>query len=180
MTRWLMTLPLIILAALAILFAGYALHHDPHVIPKALVGKTLPDLTLASLDEGAAVEIRLRDELKQGPVIVNFFASWCGPCALEQPALLALKARGVRIVGIDYEDAPPRGSAEAARTFLARTGDPFARRLVDPDGRAGIEFGLTGVPESYLVAQDGRILAKYTNLDERDVGEVSTRLLTAR
>ena len=178
MTRWLMALPLVVLAALAILFAGYALHHDPHVIPKALVGKTLPDLTLASLDGPA--EVRLREELKQGPVIVNFFASWCGPCALEQPALLALKARGVRIVGIDYEDAPPRGSAEAARTFLARTGDPFVQRLADPDGRAGIEFGLTGVPESYLIAQDGRILAKYTNLSEGDVAQVSARLLTGR
>lgn len=178
MTRWLMALPLVVLAGLAVLFAGYALHHDPHVIPKALVGKTLPDLTLPSLDD--AVEVRLRDELKKGPVMVNFFASWCGPCALEQPAMLALKARGVRIVGIDYEDTPPRGSAEAARTFLARTGDPFAQRLADPDGRAGIEFGLTGVPESYLIAQDGRILAKYTNLSESDVGPVSARLLTAR
>ena len=178
MTRWLMALPLVVLVGLAILFAGYALQHDPHVIPKALVGKTLPDLTLPSLD--GAGEVRLRDALKKGPVMVNFFASWCGPCALEQPALLALKAKGVRIVGIDYEDVSPRGSAEAARAFLARTGDPFAQRLTDADGRAGIEFGLTGVPESYLIAQDGRILAKYTNLSEADVGAVSTRLLTAR
>ena len=178
MNRWLAALPLIALAALAVLFAGYALHRDPHVIPKALVGKSLPDLTLPSLD--GASEVRLRDELRQGPVLVNFFASWCGPCALEQPALLSLKARGVRIVGIDYEDTPPRGSAEAARTFLARLGDPFARRLVDPDGRAGIEFGLTGVPESYLIARDGRILAKYTNLAQGDVQTVSERLLTGR
>ena len=178
MTRWLMALPLVVLAGLAILFAGYALHHDPHVIPKALVGKSLPDLTLANL-EGTG-EVRLRDELQHGPLIVNFFASWCGPCALEQPALLALKARGVRIVGVDYEDAAPRGSAQAARAFLARTGDPFVQRLVDAEGRAGIEFGLTGVPESYLIAQDGRILAKYTNLGEDDVGPVSARLLTGR
>ena len=178
MTRWLAALPLIVLAALAILFAGYALHHDPHVIPKALVGKTLPDLTLASLD--GPDQVRLRDELKKGPVLVNFFASWCGPCALEQPALLELQARGVRIIGINYEDTPPRGSAQAARAFLARLGDPFVQRLADPDGRAGIEFGLTGVPESYLIAQDGRILAKYTNLGDSDVGPVSAQLLTGR
>jgi cytochrome c biogenesis protein CcmG/thiol:disulfide interchange protein DsbE len=178
MMRWLAAMPLIVLAGLAILFAGYALHHDPHVIPKALVGKTMPDLTLPTL-EGAG-EAKLRDELRQGPVIVNFFASWCGPCALEQPALLALKARGVRIVGIDYEDTPPRGSPQAAQTFLAKLGDPFVLRLADADGRAGIEFGLTGVPESYLIAQDGRILAKYTNLSESDVKAVSERLLTGR
>jgi cytochrome c biogenesis protein CcmG/thiol:disulfide interchange protein DsbE len=178
MTRWLAALPLVALAALAILFAGYALHHDPHVIPKALVGKTMPELTLASLDDGT--EVRLRDALKEGPVMVNFFASWCGPCALEQPALLKLKARGVRIIGINYEDVPPRGSAGKAQAFLARLGDPYVARLADPDGRGGIEFGLTGVPETYLIAQDGRVLAKYTNLDEGDVPALTARLLTGR
>jgi cytochrome c biogenesis protein CcmG/thiol:disulfide interchange protein DsbE len=178
LTRWLAVLPLIALAGLAVLFAGYALHHDPHVIPKALVGKTMPALTLPSLEDGS--QVRLADALKEGPVVVNFFASWCGPCAIEQPALLKLKARGVRIIGIDYEDVPPRGSPDTAQTFLSRLGNPYAERLVDADGRAGIEFGLTGVPESYLVAQDGRVLAKYTNLDERDVGPVAARLLTGR
>ena len=73
MTRWLAALPLAVLAALAILFATYALHHDPHVIPKALGGKTMPDLTLASLDDGQPV--RLRDSLKQSTVLVTFFDS---------------------------------------------------------------------------------------------------------
>jgi cytochrome c biogenesis protein CcmG/thiol:disulfide interchange protein DsbE len=178
MSRWLAALPLVVLAALAILFAGYALHHDPHVIPKALVGKTMPELTLPSLDDSS--EVRLREALRDGPVMVNFFASWCGPCALENPALLSLKARGVRIIGIDYEDVPPRGSAQAAQTFLKRLGDPYMARLADPDGRGGIEFGLTGVPETYLIAQDGRVLAKYTNLDEGDAKALAARLLTAR
>jgi cytochrome c biogenesis protein CcmG/thiol:disulfide interchange protein DsbE len=177
-TRWLAALPLVVLGALAVLFAGYALHHDPHVIPKALVGKTMPDLTLPRLDDGA--EVRLRDALKDGPVMVNFFASWCGPCAIEQPALMRLKSQGVRIIGIDYEDVAPRGSAQNAQTFLAKLGDPYMQRLVDPDGRAGIEFGLTGVPETYLIAQDGRVLAKYTNLDEGEAKALAARLLTAR
>jgi cytochrome c biogenesis protein CcmG/thiol:disulfide interchange protein DsbE len=178
MNRWLAALPLIALAALAVLFAGYALHHDPHVVPEALVGKPMPDLTLASLDDGS--KIRLHDALKEGPVLVNFFASWCGPCQLEQPALLSLKGQGARIIGVNYEDVEPKGSPEAARTFLGKLGDPYMQRVTDPDGRAGIEFGLTGVPETYVVAQDGRILAKYTNLDERDVKPLMRRLLTGR
>ena len=178
MTRWLAALPLTVIAALAVLFAGYALHHDPHVIPKALVGKTMPDLTLAALDGASAVH--LRDALKDGPVMINFFASWCGPCAIEQPALMKLKARGVRIIGVNYEDIAPRGSAQAAQAFLGKLGDPYVARLSDPDGRAGIEFGLTGVPETYLIAQDGRVLAKYTNIDDRDVEVLTAQLLTMR
>ncbi len=178
MTRWLAALPLAVIAALALLFAGYALHHDPHVIPKALVGKTMPDLSLATLEGGP--EVHLRDALKDGPVMVNFFASWCGPCAIEQPALMKLKARGVRIIGVNYEDVAPRGSAEAAQAFLGKLGDPYMERLADPDGRAGIEFGLTGVPETYLISQDGRVLAKYTNIDDHDIETLTARLLTMR
>jgi cytochrome c biogenesis protein CcmG/thiol:disulfide interchange protein DsbE len=171
-------LPLIVLAALAILFAGYALHHDPKVIPMALVGKPAPDVTLPSLDDGTRV--RLRDAARGGPVLVNFFASWCGPCAIEHPALMALRANHVPIVGIDYEDIAPRGSPEAARAFLARLGDPYVVRLADTDGRAGIDFGVSGVPETYLISSDGKVLAKYTNLSEGDVKALTARLLTGR
>jgi cytochrome c biogenesis protein CcmG/thiol:disulfide interchange protein DsbE len=171
-------LPLVFLAALAILFAGYALHHDPKVIPMALVGKPAPDVTLPSLDDGTRV--RVKDAARGGPVLVNFFASWCGPCAIEHPALMALRANHVPIVGIDYEDIAPRGSPEAARAFLARLGDPYIARLADTDGRAGIDFGVSGVPETYLISSDGKVLAKYTNLNEGDVKALTARLLTGR
>ncbi len=154
MTRWLAALPLIVLAALAVLFGGYALRHDPHVNPAAMVGQPLPDLALAPLD--AAAPVRLRQAA--GPAtLVNFFASWCAPCAEEHPALMALKAQGVRIVGVAYEDDPAK-----TRAMLTRLGDPFAQTLVDRDGRAGVEFGISGVPETFLVGPDGRILAKQT------------------
>ena len=165
MSRWLAALPLAILLALGILFAVYGLNRDPQVKPDALVGRPAPNLALPTLEGGAPVS--LRAAASEGPLIVNFFASWCAPCEIEHPVLMGLKGRGVRVVGINYKDTPPRGSAEAARAFLTRLGNPFSETLVDADGRAGIEFGLTGVPETFVVAQDGTIVAKHTGpLDE--------------
>ena len=155
MSRWLAFLPLVAILALGALFGLYALHRNPQVQPQALVGKTMPDLTLPSLEDGAPV--RLRDAAAQGPMLVNFFASWCAPCEVEQPVLMQLKARKVRMIGIAYKDAPPK-----TQGFLSRLGDPFSQRIVDRDGRAGIEFGVTGVPETYLIGKDGQVLAKHT------------------
>jgi cytochrome c biogenesis protein CcmG/thiol:disulfide interchange protein DsbE len=172
--RWLSLLPLVVLVALAALFAGYALHHDPHVQPHAMVGKPMPDLTLPALDDGRPLRLR---ELAQGrPVLVNFFASWCAPCATEASQLAALQARGVRVIGVAYKDKPPETQA-----FLDRLGDPYAARLNDRDGRAGVEFGITGVPETFLVAGDGTILEKRSApLTDGDVAELSRRALAAR
>jgi cytochrome c biogenesis protein CcmG/thiol:disulfide interchange protein DsbE len=173
MTRWLAALPLIVLAALGLLFAGYALHHDPKVIPMALVGKPMPDVNLPRLDSGAMT--RIKDATREGPVLVNFFASWCGPCQVEHPALMAMRAHHVRIIGVAYKDAPANSQA-----FLSKLGDPFMETLVDRDGRAGIEFGVSGVPETYLISQQGKVLAKYTNLNEGDAKALTARLLTGR
>jgi cytochrome c biogenesis protein CcmG/thiol:disulfide interchange protein DsbE len=151
--RWLAALPLVALAALGVLFAGYALHRNPQVQPQAMVGKPMPQLALPSLDTGTPVQLAAAVE---GPTLVNFFASWCAPCELEHPQLMAMKAEGVRVVGVAYKDAPENG-----RAFLGRLGDPFAVRLIDRDGRAGVEFGTTGVPETFLI-KDGVILAKHS------------------
>jgi cytochrome c biogenesis protein CcmG/thiol:disulfide interchange protein DsbE len=161
--RWLAFAPLIILIALAALFAGFALKRDPHVQPHALVGKPMPALSLPELDSGRPAPIRAATD---DPILVNFFASWCAPCEVEHPQLMALKAQGVKVVGIAYKDAPANTQA-----FLTRLGDPFAERLVDRDGRAGLEFGVTGVPETYLVSSDGTILAKHTGPLTPDAAE---------
>lgn len=153
MKRWLAFSPLLILAVLAVMFLVFSLKRNPEVTPVAMVGKPVPAMTLASLDDGAPVALA---STLQGPTLVNFFASWCGPCEIEHPVLSALKAEGVRIVGVAYKDEP-----EKTKAFLARLGDPFAVRLVDRDGRAGVDFGATGVPETYLIGADGRILAKH-------------------
>jgi cytochrome c biogenesis protein CcmG/thiol:disulfide interchange protein DsbE len=173
MSRWLALLPLAVLAGLAALFAGYALHRNPQVTPMALVGKPMPDLALPSLDDGQPQ--RLAEALRDGPVLVNFYASWCAPCRIEHPMLLRLQAQGVRIVGVAYKDAPAD-----SRAFLDRLGDPFIERLADRDGRAGIDFGVSGVPETYLVGRDGRVAAKYVNLDAANAQALRVRLLTLR
>ena len=138
----------------ALLFGLYSLNRDPQVQPQAMVGKPVPALSLPNLEDGRPVA--LAEALNGQPALVNFFASWCPPCEVEHPVLVDLAAQGVPIIGVAYKDAPPNTEA-----FLARLGDPFTIHLVDRDGRAGVEFGVTGVPETYLVGADGTILAKH-------------------
>ena len=154
MKRWWSLLPLAALAALGLLFAGFGLHHDPHFNPDALVGQPTPNLSLPSLAGGAPVKLRAE---ARPATLINFFASWCAPCAEEHPALMALKAEGVRIVGVAYKDAP-----DNTRALLGRLGDPYATTLIDRDGSAGVDFGISGVPETFLIGADGKILAKHT------------------
>src|SRR5580704_3015567 len=144
--------PALVFAALVIVFGAYALHHSPQVIPRATVGQSAPNDALPSLAGAAPAPIRTA---LKGTTLVNFFASWCAPCAEEAPTLAALKAEGVRVVGVAWKDDPAK-----TRDFLARYGDPYQAIFVDRDGRAGIDFGVTGVPETYLVSADGRILDK--------------------
>ena len=144
--------PIAVFAALVFVFGAYALHHNPQVVPRATVGKAAPDVVLPGLD--GAPPSPLRAALK-GPTLVNFFAAWCATCPQEAATLAALKAEGVHLVGVAYKDDPAK-----TRAFLARYGDPYQTIFVDADGRAGIDFGVTGVPETYLVSADGRILDK--------------------
>lgn len=169
MKRLVALAPVAVLVALGLLFALFGLRNDPRFLPRALVGKPVPEVTLPTLADG------LPDTLAapgKGPYLVNVFASWCAPCEIEAPLLVALKARGVPIVGVAYKDAP-----EKTRAFLARTGDPYARVLVDREGRAGIELGVSGVPETYLVDGSGRILDKISApLTEADAARLAARV----
>ncbi|WP_426041802.1 DsbE family thiol:disulfide interchange protein [Brevundimonas sp. TWP2-3-4b1] len=157
MSRWFSIVPLVVLAALAALFIGWSLKRDPAFKPDALVGQTVPETVLPILQDGVAgpqnVDIRTAGVGK--PMIVNVFASWCAPCRLEHPRLLALEAQGIAVVGVAYKDEP-----EATQAFLDELGDPFAMVLVDREGRAGLDLGVSGVPESFAVDAMGRIVAK--------------------
>jgi cytochrome c biogenesis protein CcmG/thiol:disulfide interchange protein DsbE len=154
MKRWIAFAPLAVLAAAVALFALYALNRPTaRVTPDALVGRPAPAIALEGLD-GAAP--RPLNAVADGPALVNVFASWCVPCAVEHPELMRLKADGVRIVGVAYKDRPA-----ASRAFLERLGDPFAVALSDPQGLAGIELGVSGVPETFAVDARGVIVAKH-------------------
>lgn len=152
MSRWLALVPLAVLAALAVLFVGWSLKRDPEVRPDALTGRPLPAVAVEPLGGGAAVPLAGTVE---GVTVVNVFASWCTPCRVEHPQLMALQAAGVRVVGLAYKDEPA-----AAQAFLDELGNPFEAVYQDPEGRAGIELGISGVPETFVVGPDGTVLFK--------------------
>lgn len=162
-------LPLIALILLGGLFATRSLWRDTQVETHAMVGKPAPALKLEMLFD-RPVDAIIGEPPPAKPYLVNFYASWCAPCIVEAPTLMKLKAQGVRIIGVAYKD-------DRARTieFLAKHGDPFEYVLLDKDGRAGMEYGVTGPPETYLIGSDGIILAKHIGaLDE----ETARTLLT--
>jgi len=125
--------------------------------PDAMVGQAIPETVLPLLLEGKAVDqfLDLKTAGVGKPMIVNLFASWCAPCRLEHQQLMQMKADGVAIVGIAYKDDPV-----ATQAFLDELGDPFAMVLVDREGRAGLDLGVSGVPESFAVDAYGQIVAK--------------------
>ncbi|MBO0765854.1 MAG: DsbE family thiol:disulfide interchange protein [Hyphomicrobiaceae bacterium] len=155
--------PLAIFGLLTLLFVFALRSGDPSRLPSALIGRPAPTTMLPALEglsDGAnAVPGMSADDLKSGQVtVVNYWASWCGPCLFEHPQLMALKERsGVRLLGISYKD-----QAANARRFLGRYGNPFAAVGVDADGRAGIEWGVIAVPETFVVDGRGVVVYKYT------------------
>lgn len=156
-----LAIPLVAFVALAALLYTRLFSGDPATLPSALIGRPAPDMALPALEglvaDGAAIPGFSRSDLATGEVtVVNVFASWCGPCRLEHPVLMSLKASGARIFGLNYKDAP-----ENARRFLGGLGNPFSRVGVDEAGRAAIEWGVYGVPETFVVDGKGRIAFKF-------------------
>jgi cytochrome c biogenesis protein CcmG/thiol:disulfide interchange protein DsbE len=159
--RLVVLLPLAIFLALAALFFFRLGSGDPSRIPSALIGRPAPDTNLAPVPgllarDGKAMPGIVAADFKGAVTLVNVWASWCVPCHDEAPLLSALAQDSrVRLVGINYKDQP-----DNARRFLGRYGNPFAAAGADGNGRASMEWGVYGVPETFIVGRDGRIAYK--------------------
>jgi len=156
----LMVLPLILFLGLAVLFWFGLGSGDPSKIPSALIGRPAPQTVLPPLEglasDGKPVPGLDPAALKGKVSIVNVWASWCVPCHDEAPLLTELgKDPRLQVIGINYKD-----SAENARRFLGRYGNPFGMVGVDGNGRAAIEWGVYGVPETFIVGREGKIVYK--------------------
>jgi cytochrome c biogenesis protein CcmG/thiol:disulfide interchange protein DsbE len=158
--RLVVLLPLLFFLALAALFLFRLGSGDPSKLPSALIGRPVPDTPLppiAGLNrDGVTVPGVTSADFKGEVSLVNVWASWCVPCHDEAPLLMRLAAdKRIRIIGINYKDQP-----ENARRFIGRYGNPFAAVGADVNGRASIDWGVYGVPETFVIDRNGRIAYK--------------------
>lgn len=142
----LFALPLLAFLGLAVLFLS-RLGENNQELPTALAGKPLPVFELPTLDGGRVASTDLR-----GPLLINVWATWCPACYQEHPYLLQLAQQGVTIIGLNYKDEPA-----AAQRFLAERGSPYRTVLVDAEGRVGLDLGVYGAPETFVVDAQGLI-----------------------
>jgi cytochrome c biogenesis protein CcmG/thiol:disulfide interchange protein DsbE len=165
--RLLLLIPLVVFLALAALFLVRLFAGDPSRVPSALINRPAPTFSLPPIEgllkDGAPVpglaSVDLTGPATDGRVtVVNVFASWCAPCRMEHPLLLKLaQDPRVRLVGINYKDDP-----DNARRFLGELGNPYAAVGADTGGRTAIDWGVYGVPETFIVGPDGII--RYKNV----------------
>ncbi len=154
--RWLALLPLALFLTLAGFFLAQLLSgRDSSVVPSALIGAQAPQIALPPLG-GVSLPGLDPSQFEGKVTLVNVWASWCAPCRQEHPLLMQLAGDGrVDIVGLNYKDRP-----DNARRFLGELGNPYSAIGVDDSGRAAIDWGVYGVPETFLVGKDGRIAWK--------------------
>lgn len=175
-------IPLLLFGALSLVFLTGLFSGNASKVPSALIGKPAPAISLTALEglqrNGQSVPGFAMADLSKGRgTIVNVFASWCAPCRVEHPLLVAMadsaavKAGKVAVVGMNYKD-----EAENARRFLGALGNPYSAVGVDRTGRSAIEWGVYGVPETFVIGPDGRILEKHVGpLDAEAAGRLLAR-----
>lgn len=161
MKRLIFILPLALFIGLAIAF-WVGLQRDPSKLPSQLIDRPVPEFALPPVVEG---EPGLKTaDLKGEPALLNVFASWCVPCRLEHPVLMRLSAEGVAVHGLDWKD-------DEGAKWLAEHGDPYRRSGDDRSGRTGIDLGVTGVPETFVVDRHGRVRYKHVGVVTPEVWE---------
>lgn len=161
MKRLIFIAPLVILAAIIVAFAA-GLQRDPAILPSQLLDQPLPAFALASVEPGQAGFGSAT--LRGRPMLLNVWASWCAACKVEHPELLAMNAAGVPIFGLVWKD-----QAAAAVAVLTTSGNPYRATADDADGRTGINLGVTGAPETFVVDAHGRVRYKQVGPITRDV-----------
>ncbi|OWU83366.1 thiol:disulfide interchange protein [Oceanicola sp. 22II-s10i] len=149
-----MLLPPAIFAVLAVTFYVGMQREDPDQLPSAIAGQPAPEVAVTPLGDLPVFEGAM---LKDGEVkLVNFWASWCAPCRVEHPNLDALAQEGITIYGVNYKDQPAK-----ALGFLEELGNPYAAVGQDAAGRMGLNWGLYGVPETYVIDGEGRVVTRF-------------------
>jgi len=149
-----MLLPPVIFAGLAVMFLWGMNRDDPTALPSTREGQQAPGLKLSELGDGQPfTEEDLRSD---GVKLVNYWASWCAPCRAEHPQLETLASEGVVIFGVNYKD-----EAANALRFLADLGDPFTKLAADADGRTALDWGLYGVPETFIIDANGVVVKRF-------------------
>lgn len=147
-------IPLVIITGMAGLFFGGMFRDNPDALPSARKGQVAPVVNLAQLGD---LPVFGTADLTDGTVkLVNFWASWCAPCRAEHPNLEMLSSEGVTIYGINYKDQPDKALA-----FLQDLGNPYAAIGTDSEGRNGLEWGLYGVPETFVIDAEGKIVLRF-------------------
>jgi cytochrome c biogenesis protein CcmG, thiol:disulfide interchange protein DsbE len=148
-------LPLVIVAGLVAVFFAALFMGDPGRLPSAFEGQKLPPFSLSW--QGQEEALTNADLATGKPVLLNVFASWCGPCRDEHPYLMQLAQKGVAIYGLNLKDSP-----DAAQRFLSRLGNPYQKIGSDINGRTAIDLGVYGVPETFVLDGRGRVLLRYS------------------
>lgn len=154
-------LPLLVFGLLAAAL-GYGLMHIDRDLVSPMIGKPIPAFSLPVLD---STQTMTQNDLKGRPLLVNFFASWCTACQVEHPVLMKLaKEQNVEIIGMDYKDTP-----DDVRAWLAKRGNPYRTVILDAQGTAGLDWGVYGVPETYVINAQGVIVYKQVGAVTEDV-----------
>ncbi len=146
--------PLVIFAGFSGLALGGLFRDDPEALPSTLKGRVAPAVVVTPL--GDKPELKDSDLRKDGLKIVNFWASWCAPCRAEHPNLTLLAEQGIPIYGVNYKDEP-----QNALGFLAELGDPYKAIGADESGRMAIDWGVYGVPETYIIDGSGKVVLRF-------------------